>query len=63
MNILQRIKKLQNQTTATDSEFCTCEKQRTVRLPGEPPFPETCKRCGKPLLIIHVTSPEMRGEI
>jgi hypothetical protein len=62
MNIQSRLKKLQNQIIGNDSEFCDCEKQRNVREPGEPPFPETCELCGKPLLIVIVTSREMRGE-
>jgi hypothetical protein len=62
MNILNRLKKLQNQIIEEDSEFCACYKQRNIRVPGEPPFPETCEFCGKPLLIVHVTSSEMRGE-
>jgi hypothetical protein len=62
MNILNRLKKLQNQIIKEDSEFCVCDEQRSHREPGEPPLPETCEFCGKPLLIIHVTSSEMRGE-
>jgi hypothetical protein len=45
-----------------DAEFCGCEKQSNVILPGDAPFPETCELCGKPLLIVVVTSREMRGE-
>jgi hypothetical protein len=63
MQITNRLQRLESQITKEDSEFCACYKQRNVRVPGEPPFPETCEFCGKPLLIIHVTSSEMRGEI
>ncbi len=62
MNILNRLKKMESQIIEEDSEFCACYKQRNVREPGEPPFPETCELCGKPLLIVVVTSREMRGE-
>jgi hypothetical protein len=63
MQITNRLKLLENQIIKKeDSEFCACYKQRNVRVPGEPPLPETCEFCGKPLLIIHVTSSEMRGE-
>ncbi len=63
MNIRNRLKKMEIQITKEDSEFCGCDEQRSLRLPGEPPLPEICEFCGKPLFIIHVTSPEMRGEI
>jgi hypothetical protein len=63
MNIKKRLKKMENQIIEEDSEYCGCKKQRNVREPGDPPFPEICEFCGKPLLIIYVTSPEMRGEI
>jgi hypothetical protein len=62
MNIQNRLKKMESQIIEEDSEFCACYKQRNVREPGEPPFPETCELCGKPLLIVVVTSREMRGE-
>jgi hypothetical protein len=63
MKITNRLKLLENQIIEEDSEFCACYKQRNVRVPGEPPFPETCEFCGKPLLIINITSRTMRGEI
>ena len=63
MNIQTRLKLLESQIIKEDSEFCGCDEQRSHRAPGEPPLPEICEFCGKPLLIIHVTSPEMRGEI
>ncbi len=64
MNIQGRLKKMEKQidVSAEHSEYCGCKKQRTVREPGDPPFPETCELCGKPLLIFHVTSTEMRRE-
>lgn len=62
MNIKNRLKKMESQVIKEDSEFCGCKRENNVRLPGDPPFPETREFCGKPLLIIHVTSPEMRGE-
>lgn len=63
MNIKNRLKKMEIQIIKEDSEFCGCDEQRSYREPGEPPLPETCEFCGKPLFIIHVTSPTMRGEI
>jgi rRNA maturation endonuclease Nob1 len=63
MNIQNRLKLLENQIIEEDSEYCGCKKQRNVRKPGDAPFPEICEFCGKPLLIIHVASREMRGEI
>ncbi len=64
MNIQSRLKKMEKQidVSAEHSEFCGCERQRNVIVPGDAPFPETCEFCGKPLLILHVTSAEMRGE-
>jgi hypothetical protein len=62
MNIQNRLKKMESQIIEEDSEFCACYKQRNVREPGDAPFPETCELCGKPLLIVVVTSREMRGE-
>jgi hypothetical protein len=63
MNIKNRLKKMESQIIKEDSNFCGCDEQRNHCEPGEPPLPEICEFCGKPLLIIHVTSPEMRGEI
>jgi len=63
MNILNRLKKMESQIIKEDSEFCACDEQRSHREPGEPPLPEICEFCSKPLFIIQVTSPEMRGEI
>ncbi len=63
MNIQNRLKKMESQIIKEDSNFCGCDEQRSHREPGEPPLPEICEFCGKPLLIIHVKSPEMRGEI
>jgi hypothetical protein len=63
MNIQNRLKRIENQITTEVSEFCGCDEQRSHREPGEPPLPEICEFCGKPLFIIHVTSPKMRGEI
>jgi hypothetical protein len=54
---------MESQIIKEDSNFCGCDEQRSHREPGEPPLPEICEFCGKPLLIIHVKSPEMRGEI
>ncbi len=62
MSIQNRLKKMESQIIEEDSEFCVCDEQRSHCEPGEPPLPEICEFCGKPLLIIHVTSPEMRGE-
>lgn len=51
MQLKQRIKKIERQVNfAADSEFCGCE--RDVREPGDPPFPEFCETCGKPLNVI-----------
>ncbi len=63
MSIKNRLKKMESQIIKEDSEFCGCDGQRSHREPGEPPLPEICEFCGKPLFIIHVTSREMRGEI
>ncbi len=64
MNIQSRLKKVEKQIGFSEpgAEFCGCEKQSNVILPGDAPFPETCELCGKPLLIVVVTSREMRGE-
>ncbi len=64
MNIQSRLKKMERQIgfSENDAEFCGCEKQSNVILPGDAPFRETCEFCGKPLFIIHITSAEMRGE-
>jgi hypothetical protein len=64
MNLQSRLKKVEKQIgfSENDAEFCGCKKQRNVREPGDAPFPETCELCGKPLLIVVVTSREMRGE-
>ncbi len=62
MNIEHRLKLLENRIIKEDSDFCDCDEQRSHREPGEAPLPEICEFCGKPLLIIHVTSAEMRGE-
>jgi hypothetical protein len=32
MNILNRLKKIENQKTGNDSEFCACQKQATFRI-------------------------------
>jgi hypothetical protein len=32
MNILNRLKKIENQITGSDSEFCACQKQATFRI-------------------------------
>jgi hypothetical protein len=53
MNILNRLKKLQNQTTGNDSEFCACPKQATFRIietPGDDVEDSTaiCAACHKP---------------
>jgi hypothetical protein len=53
MNILNRLKKLQNQTTGNDSEFCACQKQATFRIietPGDDVEDSTaiCAACLKP---------------
>ena len=32
MNILNRLKKIENQMTENDSEFCACQKQATFRI-------------------------------
>jgi hypothetical protein len=61
MSIINRLKKLQKQTTGNDSEFCGCEKEirnvviypgasgEPIREPAEDyPMPETCETCGKP---------------
>jgi hypothetical protein len=32
MNILNRLKKIENQITENDSEFCACQKQTTFRI-------------------------------
>ena len=62
MNIQNRLKLLEIQIIKEDSEFCDCDEQRSHREPGEPPLPEICEFCGKPLFIVVITSPEMRGE-
>ncbi len=63
MSIINRLKKMESQIIKEDSNFCGCDEQRSLREPGEPPLPEICEFCGKPLFIIHVTSPEIRGDI
>ncbi|CAN5363118.1 hypothetical protein BH10ACI1_BH10ACI1_19350 [soil metagenome] len=64
MQLKNRLRKLEKQidVSATNSDFCGCERQTIVRLPGDPPIPETCESCGKPLFIIYITSAEMREE-
>jgi hypothetical protein len=51
MNIKNRLKKLESEIVKEDSEFCVCEGGITIRMPGDPPFPEVCEICGKPNLI------------
>ncbi len=53
MNILNRLKKLQNQITENDSEFCACQKQaafRIIETPGDAAEDPTviCAACLKP---------------
>ncbi len=55
MNIKSRLKKMESQLIKEDSEFCACERDVSVIMPGDAPFPETCDICGKPLLIRVVT--------
>jgi rRNA maturation endonuclease Nob1 len=62
MNIQQRLDNLENKTVIYDPNFCACDK-KTVYVPGDDPPPDICERCGKPLLIINISSAEMRGEI
>ncbi len=64
MQLKNRLTKMEKQIGFSEpgAEFCGCEKQSNVILPGDAPFPETCELCGKPLLIVVVTSREMRGE-
>jgi hypothetical protein len=55
MNILKRLKKIENRVIKEVSAFCECELERNIRVPGDPPFPEKCETCGKPLLIKVIT--------
>jgi hypothetical protein len=54
MNILNRLKKMENQVIGNDSEYCGCEKGvRFIITPnadGKPyeEPPEFCQMCGKP---------------
>ncbi|CAN5551863.1 hypothetical protein BH10ACI1_BH10ACI1_18950 [soil metagenome] len=52
MNIKSRLKKMESRMVKVVSEFCDCNREPSIRLPGEPPFPEFCDVCYKPRLII-----------
>ncbi len=55
MNIENRLNKLETELIKNDSEFCECEKGFHIRLPGDPPRPETCKKCGKKVSTLNFT--------
>ncbi|MDQ3635419.1 MAG: hypothetical protein M3405_13055 [Acidobacteriota bacterium] len=55
MNINNRLNKLETELKINDSEFCECEKGFHICLPGDPPRPETCKKCGKKVSTLNFT--------
>ncbi len=70
MQLRNRLKKMEKQLI-TSGEVCACPdspKFEFIDRRGETDtitnvVGASCEKCGKPLLIIHITSPEMRGEI
>lgn len=52
---MSRLKKIECRVIKEDFEFCNCPKERIIKMPGEKPLPETCEKCGKPLLITVIT--------
>jgi hypothetical protein len=55
MNIKNRLKRIEAEIIKDDSEFCECDRGVNIRLPGDPPFPEKCEICDKPLFFRVVT--------
>jgi hypothetical protein len=52
MQLIQRIKKMENRITKEDSEFCDCEKEvkfKIITCPeDDTQTPDTCEVCSKP---------------
>ncbi len=64
--LASRVDKLEGK--GGDPEFCQCEGPIRVSWPDDPPPPDVCERCGKPIRTIQVVfdeppSGEMQEEV
>lgn len=55
MNIKNRLKRIEAKIIKEDSEFCECGDGVIFRIYTDPPLPEKCEMCGKPLSMNVVT--------